>query len=308
MAHQRLGIHAAQLFFTHGEGHHGHVFGLQACIAQLFVERHVGVAVDGGHHRSLATGSKLLDVGDDGLVVRVTEGGVGFLNVGILHALAVQVSAQNFVGGAGVHVVGAQQHKALGAAAFFAHQVIHRWNSLLVGRSTGVEHVLGQFFTLVLHGVEQEAVELFDHGQHRLAGHGSPAAENHSHFVLGEQLFGFFSEQRPVAGGVHHHGFELLAQHTALGIDFVNRHQRSVFQHSFRNGHRAGQAVQDADLDGIGRKSGNGCQGRQRDGSGECLQGKATRVQALHVDFSGVKKRDSRIAVLPKGCALQCDG
>ncbi len=50
---------------------------------------------------------------------------------------------------------------------------------------------------------------------------------------------------------VYDDGFELLAEQAALGVDLVDGHQHGVFQHGFRNRHRAGQAVQDADLDGV---------------------------------------------------------
>jgi hypothetical protein len=84
VADQRLGVDAAQLFFTHREGHHRHVGGLQAGVAQFLVEGHVGVAVDGGDHRGLlAFGGELLDLGDDGLVVAVAEGGVLLHDVGV---------------------------------------------------------------------------------------------------------------------------------------------------------------------------------------------------------------------------------
>jgi hypothetical protein len=84
VAHQRLGVDAAQLFLTHREGDHRHVGGLQALVAQFLVEGHVGVAVDGGHHgRLLALAGELLDLGDDGLVVAVAEGGVLLHDVGV---------------------------------------------------------------------------------------------------------------------------------------------------------------------------------------------------------------------------------
>ena len=228
---QRLGVHTAQLFFTHRESHHRHVFGLQARVAQFFVERHVGVAVDGGHHCGLATGREFLHIGHDGLVIAVTERGVLLVDVAVFHALAFQVGAQDFVGGAGVHIVGAQQNPTLGATAVFAHQIVHRRNRLLVGRSAGVEHVFGQLFTFVLHGVEQQAVHFFDHRQHRLARHRSPATEDHRNLVLTEQLLGFFSEQRPVGGRVHDHGFEFFAEYAALGVDLVDGHEHRVFEH-----------------------------------------------------------------------------
>ena len=79
------------------------------------------------------------------------------------------------------------------------------------------------------HAVEQQAVHFFDHRQHRFARHRSPATEDDRDFVLAEQLLGFFSEQRPVGGRVHDHGLELFAEHTALGVDFVNGHEHGVF-------------------------------------------------------------------------------
>ena len=97
------------------------------------------------------------------------ERGVDLFDVLVGHAFGVQECAQNFVGGARVDVVGAQQHKALGTAAVFAHQVLNRRNRLLVGRSAGVEHVGRHFFALVLHRVEQQAIEFFKHRQHGLA-------------------------------------------------------------------------------------------------------------------------------------------
>jgi hypothetical protein len=140
---------------------------------------------------------------------------------------------------------------ALGAAAFLAHEVVHGRDGLLVGRGTGVEHVLGQLFTLVLNGVEQQAVHFFHHRQHRLARYGRPATEDDGNLVLAQQLLGLFGEQRPVGGWIHHDGLELLAQQAALGVDVVNGHQHRVLQHRFRDGHGAGQAVQHAHLDGV---------------------------------------------------------
>ena len=282
MADQRLGVHAAQLFFTDREGDDGNVLGLQARVAQFLVERHVGVAVDGRNHRRLAALREFFHVSDDGLVVGMAERGVFLVDVLVGHALAVQVGAQDFVCGARVHVVGAQQHKTLGAAARFAHQVINGRNGLLVRRCAGVEHVFRQLFALVLHRVEQQAVHFFHHWQHRLARHRSPAAEDDGNLVLAEQLLGLFGKQRPVGSRIDDDGFQLFAEHAALGIDLVNRHQDGVFQHGFGNGHRAGQAVQHADLDGVGGMRGQRVQGGQGDGGAERLESEST----LHECFS----------------------
>ena len=154
MAHQRLGVDAAQLLFTHREGHHRDVGRLQALVAQLLVERHVGVAVDGRHHRGLAAGGELLDVGHDGLVVAVAERRVDLLDVLLGHALGLQERAQDLVGRARIDVVGAEQEPALGTAAVLAHQVLDRGDGLLVGRRAGVEHVLRQLLAFVLHRIE----------------------------------------------------------------------------------------------------------------------------------------------------------
>ena len=99
MAHQRLGVDAAQFFLAHRERHHRHVGGLQAGVAQFLVERHVGVAVDGGDDGSLAARRELLDVGDDGLVVGMAERGIDLVDVAVLDALGVQEGAQDLVGG-----------------------------------------------------------------------------------------------------------------------------------------------------------------------------------------------------------------
>ena len=178
VAHQRLGIDTAQLLFTHRERHHRHIGGGQAGVAQLAVERHVGVTIDGGHHRGLATRREGLDVGDDGLVIGMAEGRVFLHDVRIRHPLAVEEGPQDLVGGARIDVVRSEQHEALSAAAFVAHQVLDRRNGLLVGGRAGVEHVLFQFFTFVLHRIEQQTVQLREDRQHRLAAHRSPATEH----------------------------------------------------------------------------------------------------------------------------------
>ena len=169
----------------------------------------------------------------------MAEWRVFLVDVGVFHGFAFEVGAQNLVGRARVHIVSAQQHPALGAAASLAHQVIDSGYRLLVWCSAGVEHVFRQFFALVLHGVKQQAVHFFNHRQHRLARHRRPAAKNHRNLVLPEQLLGLFSKKRPVGGRIDNDGFELLTQHAALGINLVNRHQHGVFQHGFRNRHGA---------------------------------------------------------------------
>src|SRR6267142_887749 len=98
MTDERLGVDAAQLFFADRERHHRHIGGLQALVAELLVEGHVGVAVDGRDHRGLAAGGELLDVGDDGLVVAVAERRVDLLDVLVGDALGLEEGAQDLVG------------------------------------------------------------------------------------------------------------------------------------------------------------------------------------------------------------------
>ena len=56
MADQRLGIEALEFFLADREGDHRDIRGLHALIAELLVERHVGIAVDGRDHRGLLAG------------------------------------------------------------------------------------------------------------------------------------------------------------------------------------------------------------------------------------------------------------
>ncbi len=268
MTDQRLGVDATQFFLADRERHDRNVSGFQTLVGQLLVEGHVGVAVDGRHHSGLAASGELLDVGDDGLVIAVTEGRVNLFDAGFRHALADQEGAQDLVGGARVDVVGAEQEEALGAAAVFAHQVLDRRDGLLVWRRAGVEDVRRQLFALVLHRVEQQAVEFFIDRQYRLARHRGPATEGHRHLVLSQQLAPFLGEQRPVGGWVDHHGLELLAEHAALGVDLVDGHQRHVLERGLGDGHGAGQRMQDTDLDGLGGLQGEREQAAEHQGAG----------------------------------------
>ena len=251
VADQRLGVHAAQFFFTHREGHHRHVLGLQAGVAEFLVERHVGVAVDGRDHRGLAAGRELLDVGDDGLVVAVAERGVLLVDVGVLHALALQEGAQDLVGGARVHVVGAQQHPALGAAAVLAHQVLDRRNGLLVGRRAGVEHVLATALRLrTAPGRTAGCSSLRTPAAPTCGSRWSSSRRSRRPCPAPISCLAFSANSGQFEAGSTTTGFELLAEQAALGVDLVDGHQHGVLQHRFRDGHRAGQRVQHADLDG----------------------------------------------------------
>ena len=83
-------------------------------LRELLVERHVGVAVDGGDHGGLLAGrAELLDVGDDGLPVGMAERRVVDHDVLGFDALRLQISFEDLVGRARIDVVGAGEHPAL---------------------------------------------------------------------------------------------------------------------------------------------------------------------------------------------------
>ena len=195
------------------------------------------------------------------------------------HALGLgEVKPQDLVRGARVDVVRADQVEALLAAAFRAHQVIHRGGRLLVDRRTGVDDVLGALLALVLNGVEKESVVLLEHRQHGLAAHRGPAAENRRHFVLRQEFLGLFSKEVPVRGGILHDRLDRAPQHAASFIDFLNGHEDDFLEGSLADGHGAAQRMQHTYLDGLlchGAGSHQPCQQeeRQPEGAGGTCRG-----------------------------------
>ncbi len=267
MADQRRGVDAGQFLLAHGERDHRDVGRVHALVGKLFIERHVGVAVDGGDHRGLlAFTTEFLDARHDRLPVGMTERGVVDHDVVLGDALGLQVGLEDLVGGARVDVVGAGEHEALNAQV--VEQVVHRRDRLLVRRGAGVEDVLGGLLAFVLHRVEQQAVEFFHHRQHGFTRHRGPAAEDHVDLVLGDQLAGFLREQRPVGGGIHHHRLQLLAHDAAFFVLLFDHHQHGVFQCRFTDRHGARQGVKHTHLDGVGGHDqaavGNGAGGDAR--------------------------------------------
>ena len=213
------------------------------------------------------------------MVIAVTKRGVDLFDVFVGHAFGMQERAQNFIGGARINVVGTQQHKALGAAAVFAHQIFNRRDRLLVGRCAGVEDVRRHFFAFVLHRVEQQAVEFFKYRQHGLARHRGPATEHRRDFVLSQQLPAFFREQWPVGRRVDDHRFKHFSVDPAFGVDLVDGHQRHVFERGFGDRHGSGQGVQNPDLDRFGGLQGPG----HAQGCNGCREGKSfDQVTTLH--------------------------
>ena len=124
--------------------------------------------------------------------------GINLFDVLILHPFRMQERAQDLVGGARVNVIGAQQEEAFRRAAVFAHQVFHRRDGLLVRRRAGIEDVWRHLFALILHRIEQQAVQLLENRQYGFARHRRPAAEYHRYFILAQQLTGLLGKQRPV--------------------------------------------------------------------------------------------------------------
>ena len=169
-------------------------------------------------------------------------------------ALGLEVGLEDLVGGARIDVVGARQHPAL--HLLFLGQVVDGGDRLLVGRGAGVEHVALALLALVLHGVEQDRVQLLEDRQHGLARHRGPAAEHGRDLLLGDQLARLLGEQRPVGGRIDDDGLELLAEQAALLVLLLDQHQHDVLQRRLADRHRAGERMQDADLDRVLRRAG----------------------------------------------------
>ena len=270
---------------------------LDALVAQFLVERHVGVAVDGRHHRGLLAGrAELLDVRDDGLPVGMAERRVVDHDVLVLHPLQLEVGLEDLVGRARVDVVGADQHPAL--HLLFLHQVVDGRDRLLVRRGAGVEHVALALLTFVLHRVEQEAVEFLEHRQHRLARHRGPAAEHHRDLVLGDELARLLGEHRPVRGRVDHHRLQLLAEHAALLVLLVDQHQHHVLERGLADRHGARQRMQNADLDGVVGRLGGRCrqQPQHHRGGG---RHPSMRPRPLRDRQNGCKHRNALLCLTP---------
>ena len=237
-----------KLFLSDGEGHDGNVIGRDAGSRQFLVETDVGIAVDGGDHADLlAVSTKGHDVGHDLGPVGMAEGRVVDEDILFRDALAHQIGLKDVVGRARINVVGSQEGEFLDAQ--FLKEIIRSRDRLLVWRRTGVEDVLGAFLALILHRVEQQAVQFLDDRQNRLAAYRGPVAEDHVDIVYREKLTRLLGKERPVGGRVHNHGFELLAQYAALCVLLVDEHQHRIFQRGFGDGHRARERMQNANLD-----------------------------------------------------------
>ena len=88
MPDQRLGVEAGEFLLADRERDDRNVGGFDALIAELLVERHIGVAIDGRDHRRLLAGrAEFLDRRDFGLPVGEAERRVVLQDVFVLDAL-----------------------------------------------------------------------------------------------------------------------------------------------------------------------------------------------------------------------------
>ena len=118
MADERLGVEAGELFLADRERDDRNVGRLDALVAELLVERHVGVAVDRRDHRRLLAGrAERLDLRHFGLPVGEAERRVVDHDVLVRDALQLQIGGEDLVGRARIDVVGAFEHPALHRAA-----------------------------------------------------------------------------------------------------------------------------------------------------------------------------------------------
>ena len=135
-------------------------------------------------------------------------------DVGLRHALRDQVRLEDPVRRARIDVVGAFEHPALHADV--VHQVVDRRNRLLIRGGARVDDVLRGLLTLVLDGIEQQAVVFLEDRQDGLPRHGGPAAEHDGDLVLRQQLRRLLGEERPVRCRIDDDRFELPAEQPTL--------------------------------------------------------------------------------------------
>ena len=141
MADQRLGIETGEFFLTHGERHDRNVRRFDALVAELLVERHVGVAVDGGHHRRLLAGrTELLDFRHFGLPVGEAERRVVDHDVLVLHPFLLEVGFEDLVGGARIDESVPSSTQRLTVPPSF-DQIVDGRDRLLVRRGAGIDVV-----------------------------------------------------------------------------------------------------------------------------------------------------------------------
>ena len=167
------------------------------------------------------------------------------------HPFCGEIRAQDPVGRARIDVVGAEQNPSANFASFLAHQISNGRNCLLVGRGPRVENVARAFFALVLHRVEEQAVQLLEDRQNGFAGGGSPAAEHDRDLFLREQFPGFFGKDIPIGRRINDDRLQFPSEQPALLVLVCYQHENRVLEHRFADCHGAGQGMQNTDLDGV---------------------------------------------------------
>ena len=156
-------VDPGQFFLADGKCNDWDVFRLDPSVGQLFIERNVGITVDGRDHcRLLACRGKALDRCDLGLPVGIPKRGVIDLDVVGRHPLRLEKSLEDLVGGTGIDVIGAFEDPTLDRSPLLAHQILDRGDCLLVWCGTGVEDVVRTLLALVLDRVVEEPVQLLE--------------------------------------------------------------------------------------------------------------------------------------------------
>ena len=153
-----------------------------------------------------------------------------FNNIFFRHTLVQQESAKNLIRSTRENIVRTQQIKLLITAPFFTHQIFSSGNQLLVGRSTGINDIARTLLPFVLNRIKEQTIALFKNRQNRLARNRSPATKSHSDIFFPKQHFGFLGKQIPIRCRIDNHGFNLLTQHAATGIDLSNSHKHDIAQ------------------------------------------------------------------------------
>ena len=167
------------------------------------------------------------------------------------------VLAGDLVGRARPDVVGTEQIEGFGV--FRPVDPVQAGDDLLRCLLARVDDVLRLLETFVEGGIVQHAVELFEDGQHGLAGGGGPAAEDRGAMVDGEELFRFFGESRPIAGAVFLDKLDLAAEHAALLVYLVDGEFFGLDGAGFADCHCTGDGVKDADGDRVVGNREAGC-------------------------------------------------
>src|SRR5439155_4047825 len=150
MSCQGFYVQGLQLDLRKAEGNRRTAIGSDTLVGKFLEEGYIAITVNRIDHCHITTSTKAFDFADDSLIVLVMEGGILLLNISFLHPLFLQIESEDFIGGAWVYIVRADQVKTLLVATLRTHQIIHGWRGLLIDRGPGVDHVFGAFLTLIL--------------------------------------------------------------------------------------------------------------------------------------------------------------